>query len=455
MTETNFLPETSQLGAWAVAEESVAASILCAPGETFDQIRAVVQAGDFAIEQAQAVFRAACVLADNDKPIDPVTILDQAKEDGLNLSTEWIRDTMKAFLTTANVEYNARIVRESAVLRRAREIGYALENGDLKPQEAIDQLQEAVSQKVTTLSSPREDANEFYSYLQDLEQGKVKPFLSTGLPNLDDILGGGLISEGLITIAGRPGQGKTVVGLVIAENVAKAGGRVLYESLEMSKTQLWSRRVSRESGVSYAKLMGGTFRMDSAEEWKAITTAVGELSRRELIINSVNARMSDIERHVRQAGKLDLIVIDHLGLIIPETKSDSLYLPTTMACHALKRLAKSTGTPVLLLCQLNRANTQRADKRGTLADLRNSGAIEEDSDAVIFIHREAYYLPPEEQPKPWEPQTMELNVAKNRHGETGAVYMDFIGSLANIHPQGTRKKFEDIDDETPFDGGRQ
>lgn len=453
MTE-NFMTESYAPDAWAIAEESVTASILCAPDETLQQIRAIVQAGDFAMENTRAVFQAACILADNDKPIDPVTIIDQAKESGDALSTEWVKDIMKAFLTTANVEYNARIVRESAVLRRAREIGSELESGALKPQEAIDRLQEAVSQRVTTLSSPIEDAKEFYGYLQDLEQGKVKPFLSTGLENLDDILGGGLISEGLITIAGRPGQGKTVVGLVIAENVAAAGGRVLYESLEMSKTQLWSRRVSRESGIPYAMLMGGTFKMDSQEAWSKITKSVGVLSKRELIINSVNARMSDIERHVRQSGKLDLIVIDHLGLIIPDGKSDSLYLPTTLACHALKRLAKATGTPILLLCQLNRANTQRADKRGTLADLRNSGAIEEDSDAVIFIHREAYYLPPEQQPESWQPQTMELNVAKNRHGETGAVYMDFVGSLANIRPQGRVQHFEDIDDETPFDGGR-
>ena len=220
----------------------------------------------------------------------------------------------------------------------------------------------------------------------------------------------------------------------------------------MSKNQLWARRVARHSGISYSKLMGGTFDMQDTGEWQKITKTMGELSTRQLLISDTNARMADIERLVRQAGELDLIVIDHLGLIIPDKATDSLYLPTTLAVHGLKRLAKATGTPILLLCQLNRANTNRADKRGTLSDLRNSGAIEEDSDAVIFIHREAYYLPPEEQPKPWEPQTMELNVAKNRHGETGAVYMDFVGMLANIRQRGaTRDSFRDVDDDTPFE----
>lgn len=440
--------------AWSMAEESVAACILVSPTETLPLVRQIVQASDFAIEPAQSVYKAACALSDKHEPIDPTTILNQAKEDGLPLSDEWVRETMKQYLTTANVEYNARIVRESAVNRKAKDIGWALENGEVNPQDAIEQLQDALSARPSILSTPSEDATEFFNYLNDLGEGKVRPFLSTGLPNLDDILGGGMISEGLITVAGRPGQGKTVAGLVIAENVAAAGGRVLYESLEMSKTQLWARRVARMSGVSYKKLMGGTFDMQGEQEWKAIAKATGELSRRNLFINSTNAKMSDIERHVRQAGKLDLIVIDHLGLIIPDKVTDSLYLPTTMACHALKRLAKSTGTPVLMLCQLNRANTQRADKRGTLADLRNSGAIEEDSDAVIFIHRDAYYLPPEQQPKPWEPQTMEMNVAKNRHGETGAVYMDFVGMLANINPQTDvyGKGFKTSNDRTPWEG---
>lgn len=440
--------------AWSMAEESVAACILVDPTESLSLIRQIVQADDFASESTRNVFRAACVLQDGNKPIDPTTILEQAKEDGLPLSEEWVRETMKAYLTTANVEFNARIVRESAVNRRATDVGFALEHGDLTPQEAVERLQNILSMRVSTLATPSEDAQAFYDYLNEVASGKTKPFLSTGLENLDNVLGGGLVSEGLITLAARPGLGKTVMGLVIADNVAAAGGRVLYESLEMSKEQLWARRVARFSGVSYSKLMGGTFDTDSTLEWQSISRAMEKLYKRELLISSDNARMSDIERHVRQAGKLDLIVIDHLGLIIPDKVTDSLYLPTTMAVHALKRLAKATGTPILLLCQLNRANMQRGDKRANLADLRNSGAIEEDSDAVIFLHREAYYMPPEEQPKPWEPQTMEVNVAKNRHGETGAVYMDFVGMTANVRPQGTRRTFEETGDNTPWDERR-
>lgn len=451
MTEEEYRLAERSPDAWVLAEESVASCIMCEPTETLPIIRPIVQASDFGIESARSVFRAACMLADANKPIDPVTIMKQASESGLPLSGDWVRDYMGSFVTTASVELNARIVHESAINRKAADIGVALNYGDISPQEAIEQLQDALSARASTLSTPLEDANRFMNYLSDVASGEKRAYVSTGLENLDDMLDGGLVSEGLITIAARPGIGKTVMGLVIAENVAAAGGRVLYESLEMSKEQLWSRRVARKSGVSYSKLMSGTFKTDDDMEWRNIIRAMSELSERQLFISSDNARVEDIERHVRQAGQLDLIVIDHLGLIIPDKVTDSLYLPTTMACHALKRLAKSTGTPILMLCQLNRANTGRADKRATLADLRNSGAIEEDSDAVIFLHRDAYYLPPEEQPGSWEPQTMEVNVAKNRHGKTGAVYMDFVGMLANVRPQGGKKTFEEVDEDVPFD----
>ena len=424
-----------ELGGWASAEEAIAGGILCDASEVLPIVREILQPADFGLDNARSIFRAACYLQDNHEDIDPVSIMAQANRDGLPLSNAWAKEQMKLFMTSANTKKNAQAVKEAAVFRRGREIGWALENGELKVQDAIQQLQDAAESKVSLLPTPTESATHFYQYLNDVAEGNKRPFLSTGFYNLDDILGGGLIEQGLITLAGRPGQGKTVVGLCIAENVAAAGGKVLYESLEMSENQLMARRVARDSGVSFSKLMNGSFDLSDEETWRRISKSLSTLSQRRLIINDVNAKMEDIERHVRQAGKLDLIVIDHLGLVIPDKMSDSLYIPTTMICHALKRLAKATKTPILMLCQLNRANTGRQDKRGHLSDLRNSGAIEEDSDAVIFIHRDAYYLPMDQQPKSWEPQTMELSVEKNRHGATGVCYMDFVGMLCNVRPQ--------------------
>ena len=446
------MSEVESLTRWAMAEISVAGCILCEPTETLPTVRSILQAGDFADESARAVFRAACELADEEQPIDPVTIQDRARKAGEELSAEWIKSTMESFLTTASVEKNANIVREMAVLRAAKDIGFALTADELTPQEAAEMLHNALAGQRSTLPTPQEDASAFFQYLNDAAEGKSVPFLPTGFPGLDDTLGGGLVSSGLITLAARPGIGKTVMALAIADNVAAAGGKVLYESLEMSREQLWARRVAKRTGISYSLLQSGKFVgcQDQQDQWQKVGRALNTLSQLQVIINDQNAKLDDIERHVRAAGKIDLVIIDHMGFIIPDKPTAELYWTTTMVSHRLKRLAKATGIPILMLCQLNRAAENRLDKRPNLADLRNSGAIEEDSDAVIGLYREEYYKPREEQPKPWEPQTMEVITLKNRHGMTGTNYFDFVGMISSVREKGYHSGFTETSGPTPF-----
>ena len=444
--------EIVAMNKWGMAELSVAGCILCEPSETLPTVRAILQPGDFGDENTRAVFRAACELADEESPIDPVTIQAKAAKIGTELSNEWLRSAMENFITTANVAVNASIVREMAILRAAKDIGFGLEQGDLSPQEAAEQLHNALAGQRSTLPTPQEDAGNFFAYLNEAASGKTRPFLSTGFPGLDDTLGGGLISSGLITLAARPGIGKTVMALAIADNVAANGGKVLYESLEMSREQLWARRVAKRSGISYSKLQSGRFTDDQGqqEQWARVGKAISGLSQLQVIINDQNAKLDDIERHVRAAGKLDLIVIDHMGFIIPDRANAELYWTTTMVSHRLKRLAKATGIPILMLCQLNRAAENRMDKRPSLADLRNSGAIEEDSDAVIGLYREEYYKPREEQPMPWEPQTMEAIILKNRHGMTGTSYFDFVGMISTVREKESYGSFREVKEKAPF-----
>lgn len=446
--------EFEVLTKWGMAEISVAGCILVSPNETLPTIRTIVQTGDFAEANARAVFQAACELADEESPVDPVTIQMRASKNGKDISNDWMMETMDAFLTTADVTVNANIVHEMAILRAAKEIGFSLENGDISPQDAAEKLQNALAGQRTTLPTPAEDGMAFFQYLNDAAAGTTKPFLSTGFPGLDDTLGGGLVAHGLITMAARPGIGKTVMALAIADNVAANGGKVLYESLEMSREQLWARRVAKRSAIPYTLLQNGKFTDDGNDRdiWRRVTKAIDDLSGLNVIISDANAKLDDIERHVRAAGKLDLVIVDHMGFIIPDKANAELYWTTTMVSHRLKRLAKATGTPVLMLCQLNRAAENRMDKRPALSDLRNSGAIEEDSDAVIGLYREDYYKPQEEQPKPWEPQTMEAITLKNRHGQTGTNYFDFVGSISNVREKNGRG-FRDTKERTPFDGG--
>ena len=158
------------------------------------------------------------------------------------------------------------------------------------------------------------------------------------------------------------------------------------------------------------------------------------LSQRPMIIRDTPSTIDDIEREARCTEGITLLVVDHIGLIRQQAgkKTFSRYEFMTDTAHRLKQLALSMHLPILALCQLNRASEQRNDKIPGMADLRDSGAIEEDSDVVCLLHREAQYLPEENRPKPWEAQPIDFIIAKNRHGMTGTVTLDFYGINARI-----------------------
>lgn len=418
------------------AEYDLMGCLLVAPKETLENVRGTLSASDFQSEDARAVFIAACQLENEKAPMDAVLIQARAAENGHEMDMQLLADVMKRFVTCANAQATAALIHEQSISREARNIGFALMQAELDPGTAVQRLQEAIAGQKSRLPTPMEDADSFMDTLTAVSEGKLKMFLSTGFPQLDELLSGGLIQNGVITLAARPGVGKTTMGLAIAENVAAAGGRVLYESLEMSRFQIWARRVGMVSGLSYANIQSG--KLDE-QGWERLVRAMQTLYTRNFFISAKPASMDDIERHLRSNGA-DLLVVDHMGLIKPEQGRDGRYDKATETSHRLKRLAQSTGVPILSLCQLNRASEARSDKRPSLADLRDTGAIEEDSDAVIILYRPAVHLPKDEQPMPWETQDLEVNVEKNRHGATGQIIMDFVGVCSRVRerPQKNR-----------------
>lgn len=420
-------------GNYAVqAELDLMGCVLCAPDETLPIIRKIVSAGDFQREDAKAVYIAACQLSNDHSPSDATLIQAKAAANGNEIDTQFLAEVMRRFVTTANVEATAILVHEAACEREAKNIGFALMQGEYSITDAISRLQDVTRGHKSSLATSAEDANEFYDKLSAVASGDLKMFLSTGFPQLDKVLSGGLIKCGMITLAARPGTGKTTMGLCIADNVAAAGGKVLYESLEMSKYQLWSRRGARLAGLNYANIQQGKL---TERDWEKLSEAMQDLSTRQLVVNDKPASIDEIEKRVLSCGA-DLVVIDHMGLVRPErnTKGPKYEIATEIS-HRIKCLAQSAEIPILNLCQLNRASEGRRDKRATLADLRDTGAIEEDSDAVIFLHRPAMYMPKEERPNPWVAQDMEVIVEKNRHGMTGSVMMDFWGVSAKVVEQ--------------------
>ena len=417
-------------------EYSVTGAILidasCIPA-----VRGVLSSGDFAMPPCRAVFDAACALADSGKTLDAVTIGAEAAAHCPDATDEYLRQLMEITPTAANVLSYAEAVRKQAVRRQLLSIV-----SDVATDEATDpdELLCSALGKLNDLSngassrageSPAESITGFYKRLGQQSAHGIAPFTSTGFKTLDDVLGGGLVESGLIVIGARPGVGKSMLGLAIADNLADKDGVVLYISLEMSEDQLNARRVARISGLSYNALQRHDMHDDEGE-WQRAGDACGALSKRQVHIRDSSATVTQIELWARAIKGLTCIVIDHIGLIqpAPDTARNGLYEQTTRTSHALKRLAISLGIPIVALCQLNRQSEGRPDKRPTLADLRNSGAIEEDADAVLLLNRPALYA--DDPPAAWGVQDLFVDIAKNRHAATGTVKLNFCGLNARI-----------------------
>ncbi len=289
----------------------------------------------------------------------------------------------------------------------------ALESADTAPQTGMRSSSDALSA--------------FLDYRAQLESGQ-EVTVGTGYPGLDKLLGGGMLAQGLYILAARPGCGKTTLGLKIAESASKTGA-CLFFSLEMSAEQITARRIAAESGLSIGRLM--VSRSLGDEEQSKFANAVSVLSTHDFRLNRApGASVSDIAQAAHLTKNLRLVVVDYLGLVRSDERGLSIYERVTRNSAALKVLARSLNIPILCLCQLNRAAEQRTDKCPSMADLRDSGAIEQDADAVILLHRPAMYEA--RQSKPWESQTLTAIVAKNRHGNVGRLDFAFWGSSGII-----------------------
>ena len=420
------------------AEQTVAGSILI-DSKCLPAVRSVVKADDFNAPICAAIFRAACRLVDAGVIVDPVSIQADAAKYGDELTTEYLSRLMDITPTAANAAMYAERVREASVRRKIGTIGEYIsniaENEQVSTSEMLSEVMgklESISTGVTSeVMSSADAAAAFLEYRENVAEkgGAVVP---TGYQKLDAILGGGMVKEGLYIMAARPGIGKTTLAMKIADYVAKKKP-VLFVSLEMSMEQLFARRISDRTGLQIGKVLLDAEITD--EEQTKICTAAAEIAETKLHTNrTACATVADISAYARTIPDLSLIVIDYLGLIQAEDSKANIYQRTTDKSNALKRLARSIGVPVLCLAQLNREAEHRADNRPLISDLRDSGAIEQDADAVILLHRPLYNLPPNDPNKPkfWESEPLVVDVAKNRHGEAGRIELKLYGRCGRV-----------------------
>ena len=373
----------------------------------------------FASEPCRKAFAAACRLVDDGQPVDAVTVGRAA-----GLDNGFLVQCMELVPSCTGAAQYAQTVTEGFRRRQLRELGDKLQTDSLsletdttkllaEVRAALDGMSEAPGNNAARSSSS--SLQDFLSFRAEVNAGK-RQAIKTGFPSLDGILGG-FAQGGLYIIAARPGVGKSALGIAIADMMARED-TVLYASLEMSAAELNARRVAASSTApcTFGKLLFGK---TSEAEDNAMIEACGMLAERKLHILAVSSlTVPQLEIQARNVHA-QVVMVDYLGLLSAADRRASEYDRITQISGDLKKLAKRLNCVVIALCQLNRESTTGgADTRPKLSQLRSSGAIEQDSDGVLLLHRPEYGQS-ETQRNPAEPQQFFVDVAKNRHGRTG------------------------------------
>ncbi len=414
------------------AEQSVLGSMLI-DSRCVGDVIGILKPEDFYLRQNQEIFEVIYSMFSFSRPIDPVTVLNELKENGHyeeSVTPKYIRQLMETTPTAANVKQYARIVSDKALLRNIAQAATDIDGMVREEVGTAADILEASERKIFSLAQGRGETLErigtvlvqmFDSLNERANSGEEFPGVTTGLHDLDKKING-LNKSDLIIIAARPGMGKTSLALNMLTSAAKASGKTaVFFSLEMSREQLALRLVSNESFVDNSKLVTGKL---SEEEWRKIGIAGSALSQTDIrVSDNPSITVAEMNAICRRLDNLGLVIIDYLQLMTSASGKESENRATTVSeiSRSLKIMAKELNVPVICLSQLNRGAEGRSDKRPTMAELRESGAIEQDADQIILIYRDDYYN--ENSP---EKNVAELNVAKNRHGEPGVVKVQWM-----------------------------
>lgn len=391
----------------------------------------------FASEPCRKAYAAACRLEDEDKGIDPVIVGRAA-----GLSNDFLMQCMDLAPTCTRAAEYAKAVLDGYQRRQLQALGEKLQTEAICAGSTADQLlTEARSTLDDLASTPgrcsvksaRDSLLDFMTFRAEVQQGK-RQAIRTGFPSLDRILGG-FAQGGFYVMAARPGVGKSALGIALADMMAR-DRRVLYVSLEMTEAELNARRVAAVSDITctFGKLLFGK---TTEEQDAAIANACGKLYAHKLQISAVSTlTVPELELQARNVGA-EVVIVDYLGLLSAEDKRLSEYDRVTQISGDLKRLAKRLGCVVLALCQLNRESVSAPgqDTRPRLSQLRSSGAIEQDSDGVLLLHRPEYGRT--ETPREASaPQQFFVDVAKNRHGRTGTAELAWYAPVNRFEDYG-------------------
>lgn len=417
------------------AEQSVIGSMIM-DREAITVASEIIAGEDFYSKQYGILFDAMTELNDEGKPVDLVTLQNRLKEKDVPpevSSLEFIRDLMEILPTSANVKYYAEIVAEKSTLRRLIRLNEEIANTCYVGKENLEVILEDTEKRIFELIQKR-NTGEFMPIRQIVmnamdrieKASKTKgnvTGIATGFIDLDYKTAGMQPSD-LVLIAARPSMGKTAFVLNIAQHVAfKMNQAVAVFSLEMSKEQLVNRLFSLESRVDSQHLRTGNL---SDAEWEKLIESAGIIGKSNLIIDDTpGISISELRSKCRKyklEHNLQMVIIDYLQLMSGSGRgSDSRQQEISDISRSLKALARELNVPVLALSQLSRAVEQRPDHRPMLSDLRESGAIEQDADVVMFIYRDDYYNKDSERKG-----IAEIIIAKQRNGPIGTIELVWL-----------------------------
>jgi replicative DNA helicase len=422
------------------AEVSVLGASLLSRAAASDTVE-LLTAEDFYRNAHRVVFEGIQGLVATGEPVDTVTLTEWlARRDRLDEvgGAAGLHDLTTAVPTAANAAYYARIVREKSLLRRlidagtaVAKLGYeAVEDADKVVDQAESMIYE-VAQTGTTGEYARlgDLLSESFAQIEKLaEQNSEVTGLATGFDDLDRLTAG-LQPQNLIILAARPAMGKSSLVLGMSHFVsARLGKPSILFSLEMSKLEIVNRLLSSEARIDSSRLRTG--RLEDTD-WRKLADALGTLSEAPLFIDDTpSITLMEIRaksRRLKQKHGLDLIIVDYLQLMSSNGRSDNRQQEVAEISRGLKMLAKELDVPVIALSQLSRQPESRTDKRPMLADLRESGSIEQDADIVGFIYRDEVY--DEDSP---DKGIAELIIAKHRNGATGVVKLAFLNHLTKF-----------------------
>jgi replicative DNA helicase len=415
------------------AEESVLGAVLLS-SDAANAALETLHAEDFYKPAHQQIFEVIQHLFDSNEPIDAVTVSEGLRRDG-SLDRmggiEFLTNLIDSVPSTSNVEYYASIVEEHALRRRLMRVGgdIGVIAGQMNHpiEEVVDQAEQAVFavaerqvgdglQVIDDLLGP---AIEKAEELQ--RNGSEVTGISTGFRDLDRKLAG-LHPTNLVIIAARPGMGKTALALNMAQNVALDGHTVAVFSLEMSREEVVTRMLCAKGRIDSQRLRTGRL---SEGDFTKLSNAAGALYKQNIFVDdSAGLTVTEIRakcRRLRRKPGLDLVVVDYLQLM-NGSGQENRQQEIAMISRSLKNLARELHVPIVALSQLNRGVEAREDKRPRLGDLRESGAVEQDADVVMFIYRDEYYHPEKVESK----GVAEVVVAKHRQGGVGKVDMTFL-----------------------------